>query len=37
MHQIVANQLLAYDPPGTWHTVQRLDGLGYDTGTTSCT
>ena len=36
MHQIVANQLLAYDPPGTWHTVQRLDGLAM-TGTTSCT
>jgi Domain of unknown function (DUF1841) len=30
MHQIVANQLLTDDPPGTWHTVQRLDGLGYD-------
>ena len=30
MHQIVANQLLADDPPGTWQTVQRLDGLGYD-------
>ena len=30
MHQIVANQLLADDPPETWQTVQRLDGLGYD-------
>ena len=30
MHQIVANQLLADDPPETWHTVQRLDRLGYD-------
>jgi hypothetical protein len=30
MHQVVANQLLAGDPPGTWQTVQRLAGLGYD-------
>jgi hypothetical protein len=30
MHQIVANQLLADDPPATWQTVQRLAGLGYD-------
>ena len=30
MHQVVANQLLADDPPGTWQTVQRLAGLGYD-------
>jgi hypothetical protein len=30
MHQIVANQLLADDPPETWQTVQRLAGLGYD-------
>jgi Domain of unknown function (DUF1841) len=30
MHQIVANQLLADDPPETWHTVQRLASLGYD-------
>jgi hypothetical protein len=30
MHQIVANQLLADDPPQTWQTVQRLAGLGYD-------
>jgi Domain of unknown function (DUF1841) len=30
MHQVVANQLLADDPPETWHTVQRLAGMGYD-------
>ena len=30
MHQIVANQLLADDPPTTWQTVQRLAGMGYD-------
>ena len=30
MHQAVANQLLAEDPPETWQTVQRLAGLGYD-------
>lgn len=30
MHQVVANQLLACDPPETWQTVQRLAGLGYD-------
>jgi hypothetical protein len=30
MHQIVANQLLADDPPGTWQTAQRLSALGYD-------
>ncbi len=30
MHQVVANQLLADDPPQTWQTVQRLAGLGYD-------
>jgi hypothetical protein len=30
MHQVVANQLLAGDPPETWKTVQRLSGLGYD-------
>jgi hypothetical protein len=30
MHQIVANQLIADDPPETWQTVQRLAGLGYD-------
>ena len=27
MHQVVANQLLADDPPETWQTVQRLIGL----------
>lgn len=30
MHQVVANQLLADDPPQVWQTVQRLAGLGYD-------
>jgi len=30
MHQIVARQILASDPPQTWQTVQRLAGLGYD-------
>jgi hypothetical protein len=30
MHQVVANQLLAGDPPQTWQTVQRLAALGYD-------
>jgi len=30
LHQIVASQLLASDPPETWQTVQRLVGLGYD-------
>lgn len=30
MHQVVANQLIADDPPETWQTVQRLIGLGYD-------
>ena len=30
MHQIVANQLLAGDPPKTWQTVQRLAAVGYD-------
>ena len=30
MHQIVACQLLADDPPETWQTVQRLAGLGHD-------
>jgi hypothetical protein len=29
MHQIVANQLLADDPPATWQTVQRLADMGY--------
>ena len=30
LHQVVANQILADDPPETWQTVQRLVGLGYD-------
>jgi hypothetical protein len=30
MHQVVANRLLADDPPETWQTVRRLAGLGYD-------
>lgn len=30
LHQVVANQLLADDPPQTWQTVRRLAGLGYD-------
>ena len=30
MHQIVARQLLADDPPETWQTVQRLARMGYD-------
>lgn len=30
LHQVVANQLLAGNPPQTWRTVQRLAGLGYD-------
>jgi hypothetical protein len=30
LHLIVANQLMADDPPETWQTVQRLAGLGYD-------
>jgi hypothetical protein len=30
MHQVVANQLLAADPPEKWQTVQRLAGRGYD-------
>ena len=29
MHLVIANQLLADDPPETWQTVQRLAGLGY--------
>jgi hypothetical protein len=29
LHQVVAHQLLADDPPDTWQTVQRLIGLGY--------
>lgn len=30
LHQVVASQLLAGDPPQTWQAVQRLAGLGYD-------
>ena len=30
MHQIVANQLWAVDPPEVWHTAQRLIELGYE-------
>jgi hypothetical protein len=30
LHQVVANQLLAGNPPQTWQAVQRLAGLGYD-------
>jgi hypothetical protein len=30
LHQVVASQLLAGDPPETWQAVQRLAGLGYD-------
>jgi hypothetical protein len=30
LHQVVASQLLADDPPQTWQTVQRLSALGYD-------
>jgi hypothetical protein len=30
LHQVVANQLLADDPPQTWQTVRRLARLGYD-------
>ena len=30
LHAMIANQLLADDPPETWQTVQRLAGLGYD-------
>ncbi len=30
LHAVVANQLLADDPPETWQAVQRLAGLGYD-------
>jgi len=30
LHQVVASQLLAGDPPETWQTVQRLAALGYD-------
>jgi Domain of unknown function (DUF1841) len=30
LHGVVANQLLADDPPETWQTAQRLAALGYD-------
>jgi hypothetical protein len=30
IHQVVARQILACDPPQTWQTVQRLAALGYD-------
>lgn len=30
LHVVIANQLLADDPPETWQAVQRLAGLGYD-------
>lgn len=30
LHAMIANQLLADEPPETWQTVQRLAGLGYD-------
>jgi hypothetical protein len=30
LHQVVANQLVADEPPETWHTVQRLSREGYD-------
>jgi hypothetical protein len=30
MHQVVASQLLADEPPETWQTVQRLARLRYD-------
>ncbi|MGI8450053.1 MAG: DUF1841 family protein, partial [Streptosporangiaceae bacterium] len=30
MHQVVANQLPADDPPETWQTVQRRAALGHD-------
>jgi hypothetical protein len=36
MHQVVANQLLADDPPETWQTVSAWPGWAM-TGTTSCT
>ena len=29
MHEIVANQLWADDPPEAWRTAQRLTALGY--------
>jgi Domain of unknown function (DUF1841) len=30
LHTVIANQLLADEPPETWQTAQRLAGLGYD-------
>lgn len=30
MHQVVASQLLADNPPQTWQAVQRLADQGYD-------
>jgi hypothetical protein len=30
MHEIVANQLWADDPPEVWHTAQRLLAAGYE-------
>jgi Domain of unknown function (DUF1841) len=30
LHVVIANQLLADEPPETWQTVQRLAALGYD-------
>ncbi len=30
MHEIVANQLLAGDPPAMWATAQRLLAAGYE-------
>ena len=30
LHQVIANQLLAGNPPQTWQTVQRLARLDYD-------
>jgi hypothetical protein len=30
LHQAIADQLLADEPPETWQTVQRLAALGYD-------
>ena len=30
MHEIVANQLLANDPPEMWDTAKRLAGAGYE-------
>jgi hypothetical protein len=30
LHQVVARQILSGEPAETWHTVQRLAGMGYD-------